>query len=127
MHLASERGLADNSLHAYRFVDDTGGSRYVRYRWEPEAGEASLSTEDAEVMVVAPALQENALHFWLSDADQAIAKAEQVRQASLRQLDSEGVAATGDTGESDPLEAIPRAADAPGGSVEGTPSPRTAS
>jgi catalase len=40
---------AYNSLHAYRFVDDAGGSRYVRYRWEPEAGEANLSAEDAEV------------------------------------------------------------------------------
>jgi catalase len=39
---------AYNSLHAYRFVDDSGGGRYVRYRWEPEAGEASLSTEEAE-------------------------------------------------------------------------------
>jgi catalase len=39
---------AYNSLHAYRFVDDAGGGRYVRYRWEPEAGEASLSAEEAE-------------------------------------------------------------------------------
>jgi catalase len=39
---------AYNSLHAYRFVDDAGGSRHVRYRWEPEAGEANLSAEDAE-------------------------------------------------------------------------------
>jgi catalase len=39
---------AYNSLHAYRFVDDTGNVRYGRYRWEPEAGEASLSIEDAE-------------------------------------------------------------------------------
>jgi catalase len=39
---------AYNSLHAYRFVDEAGGSRYIRYRWEPEAGEASLSTEEAE-------------------------------------------------------------------------------
>lgn len=37
-----------NSLHAYRFVDDGGGSRYVRYRWEPESGEAHLSIEEAE-------------------------------------------------------------------------------
>ena len=29
-------------------ANDTGASRYVRYRWEPEAGEASLSAEDAE-------------------------------------------------------------------------------
>ena len=39
---------AYNSLHAYRFVDDAGDGRYGRYRWEPEAGEASLSAEDAE-------------------------------------------------------------------------------
>jgi catalase len=39
---------AYNSLHAYRFVDDAGRSRFVRYRWEPEAGEASLSNEEAE-------------------------------------------------------------------------------
>jgi catalase len=39
---------AYNSLHAYRFVDDAGGGRYVRYRWEPEAGEANLTIEDAE-------------------------------------------------------------------------------
>ncbi len=39
---------AYNSLHSYRFFDDAGGNRYVRYRWEPEAGEASLSNEEAE-------------------------------------------------------------------------------
>jgi catalase len=39
---------AYNSLHAYRFVDDAGDGRYGRYRWEPEAGEASLSIEGAE-------------------------------------------------------------------------------
>ena len=36
------------SLHAYRFVDDAGGSRFVRYRWVPDDGEASLSPEDAK-------------------------------------------------------------------------------
>jgi catalase len=39
---------AYNSLHAYRFVDDRGTSGYGRYRWEPEAGEASIGLEDAE-------------------------------------------------------------------------------
>jgi catalase len=37
-----------NSLHAYRFVDHASGSRHVRYRWEPEPGEAYLSIEEAE-------------------------------------------------------------------------------
>jgi catalase len=39
---------AYNSLHAYRFVDEDGQGRYVRYRWEPEAGEANLTVEEAE-------------------------------------------------------------------------------
>ena len=39
---------AYNSLHAYRFVDDSGTSRYGRYRWVPEAGEASISNEEAQ-------------------------------------------------------------------------------
>jgi catalase len=39
---------AYNSLHAYRFVDDAGGSRFVRYRWVPEAGESNIAAEDAE-------------------------------------------------------------------------------
>ncbi|MGZ4173038.1 MAG: hypothetical protein ACXVQR_01040, partial [Solirubrobacteraceae bacterium] len=35
-------------------------------------------SERTEVLVVAPALHESALRFWLSDADEAIAKAEAV-------------------------------------------------
>jgi hypothetical protein len=62
--------------------------------------------EDAEVMVVAPALQPNPLKFWLSDADDAIANAERVSSQTLDQLDAEGIAATADTGESDPMSAI---------------------
>jgi hypothetical protein len=61
---------------------------------------------DAEVMVVAPALQESGFKFWLSDADDAIARADQVRRESVEQLGEAGVPATGDTGESDPELAI---------------------
>ncbi|HEY2319354.1 MAG TPA: hypothetical protein VGH67_13705 [Solirubrobacteraceae bacterium] len=61
---------------------------------------------DAEVMVVAPALQESALRFWMSDADTAIARAEEVRTESVAKLGDAGVAASGDTGESDPETAI---------------------
>jgi nucleotide-binding universal stress UspA family protein len=60
----------------------------------------------AEVMVVAPALQESGLKFWLSDADDAIARAEAVRRESVEQLGKAGVPATSDTGESDPEAAI---------------------
>jgi hypothetical protein len=62
--------------------------------------------EEAEVMVVAPALQESGIRFWMSDADEAIARAERVRSETVERLGSEGVAASGDTGESDPLLAI---------------------
>jgi hypothetical protein len=61
---------------------------------------------DCEIMVVAPALHESALRFWLSDADEAIAKADQVRDESLDQLGDQGVAASADTAEGDPTEAI---------------------
>ena len=37
-----------NSIHSYRWIDADGGSRFVRYRFEPEAGEQTLSGEDAK-------------------------------------------------------------------------------
>ena len=61
---------------------------------------------DTEVMVVAPALADSAMKFWMSDADEAIARAEEVRQESVERLGREGVPATGDTGEADPYLAI---------------------
>lgn len=64
------------------------------------------SPDDAEVMVIAPALQTSALRFWLSDADEAIAEADRVRRTSVQRLGEEGIAASGDTGESDPMQAI---------------------
>ena len=58
-----------------------------------------------EVMVVAPALHKNGLRFWVSDADEAIARADRVRRETVQQLDDDGVAATADTGEGDLAEA----------------------
>lgn len=60
----------------------------------------------AEVMVVAPALHETALRFWLSDADEAIARADEVRRQSVEQLGADGVSVAADTGESDPEDAL---------------------
>lgn len=68
-------------------------------------GEGAAQNQ-TEVMVVAPALQESAVRFWLSDADEAIERADDVRRTTVANLDEEGVAASGDTGESDPLVAI---------------------
>jgi len=70
----------------------------------------ALGTEkdlsETEVMVVAPALADSALQFWMSDADEAIARAEEVRRESVDRLGEQGVPATGDTGEADPYVAI---------------------
>lgn len=71
-----------------------------------EALPADEDLLDAEVMVVAPALHKSALRFWLSDADEAIAKANDVRRQSVDQLGDAGVSATADTGEGDPEDAI---------------------
>jgi hypothetical protein len=66
----------------------------------------SEATDDAEVLVIAPALHKSALRFWLSDADDAISRAQEVQQESVDQLSDGGVTATGDTGESEPMAAI---------------------
>jgi catalase len=39
---------AYNSIHAFRWRDAGGGSRWVRYRFDPEAGERSLPGEQAK-------------------------------------------------------------------------------
>jgi hypothetical protein len=78
---------------------------------EPISGEALKSavgdrvTEEAEVLVVAPALTSK-VRFLTSDTDEAIARAEAVQEESVERLDEEGVDAAGDTGESDPLLAL---------------------
>lgn len=61
---------------------------------------------DEEVLVVAPALHASGLRFWVSDADEAIARAQWVARETVENLERDGVAATGDTGESDPLQAV---------------------
>jgi hypothetical protein len=61
---------------------------------------------DDEVMVVAPALHASALRFWISDADEAISRADWVQRTTVGSLERADVDATGDTGESDPVEAI---------------------
>lgn len=77
---------------------------------EPISGDALKSAlghgaEDAEVMVVAPAL-DSKTRFWTSDNDEAIARAQSVQQESVERLAEDDVDAVGDTGESDPLLAL---------------------
>src|SRR2546421_3165187 len=44
---ASYAQLRYNGLHAYRFENADGDARFVRYGWQPEAGEASISQEES--------------------------------------------------------------------------------
>jgi hypothetical protein len=67
---------------------------------------AEVDPTDAEVMVVAPALQQSGIRFWFSDVDDAIARAQQVGTETVEQLGEAGVSASGDTGDSDPMQAI---------------------
>jgi hypothetical protein len=71
-----------------------------------EALPTDIDPQDSEVMIVAPALHESALRFWLSDSDNAIARAEEVRRESLERLGDEGVSASADTGDSGTADAI---------------------
>ena len=61
--------------------------------------------EDAEVLVVAPALNTK-LRFLASDPDPAIERAEEVQEESVQRMNEDGLDAAGDTGESDPIQAI---------------------
>lgn len=62
--------------------------------------------EQAEVLVVAPALNESKVRFWASDPDSSIERAEEVAEETVERMDEQGVDAAGDTGESDPLLAL---------------------
>jgi hypothetical protein len=87
------------------------GKKILAVVSEPVSADALKSligeqgADDAEVLVVAPALQSKR-RFLLADPDPAIERAEQVQEETVERLDEEGVDAAGDTGESDPLLAI---------------------
>jgi hypothetical protein len=60
---------------------------------------------DAEVRVVFPALNTRVRHY-LSDVDPARAEAESRLERSLETLGQEGIAARGEVGDSDPVQAL---------------------
>jgi hypothetical protein len=62
--------------------------------------------DDARVLVVSPALNESPLAFWMSDADEAIADAEESGARTAGGLRADGVAANSTTGEGEPLMAL---------------------
>jgi nucleotide-binding universal stress UspA family protein len=60
----------------------------------------------AEVLVVSPASNQSKMAFWVSDSDEAIAEAETAQVDTVERLEEEGVDAVGQTGESEPAQAI---------------------
>jgi hypothetical protein len=62
--------------------------------------------EGAEVLVVAPAVNESPLAFWVSDSDDAIEDAESVAERTAAELRERGARARATTGESEPLLAL---------------------
>jgi 4-hydroxyphenylpyruvate dioxygenase-like putative hemolysin len=61
---------------------------------------------DAEVLVVSPAVNESPVAFWVSDADEAIAEAQSAAEQTAAQLRESGAQARATTGESEPLLAL---------------------
>jgi catalase len=45
---ASYLQLAFYAVHAFRLVDSNNNGQWVRYRWQPEGGEASITREEAK-------------------------------------------------------------------------------
>src|SRR3954469_1537689 len=60
----------------------------------------------AEVLVVSPATNQSKMAFWVSDPDEAIAEAETAKEDTVERLEEEGIDAAGQTGESEPAQAI---------------------
>lgn len=92
-------------------MSEPGGKRVLALVSEPVSGEAlkhaigALAAERAEVLVVAPALNSRT-RFWVSDPDPAIERSEAVQEETVERMLEEGVDAAGDTGESDPVQAV---------------------
>lgn len=62
-------------------------------------------SEEADVLVIAPALNSK-LHHWLSDDDAARRRAKTLAEALVKLLKRDGVRAEGRAGDFDPLQAI---------------------
>ena len=67
---------------------------------------AGDEADDAEVMVVSPALTDSPLRFWVSDADDAIADAQSAADETAGELREGGAQARATTGDSEPLVAL---------------------
>jgi hypothetical protein len=65
----------------------------------------SANGEAVEIRLVAPAVEANVLHHTMGDIDEPRAQARKRLEASLRYLQQHGVAARGEVGDPDPVQA----------------------
>lgn len=64
------------------------------------------TVDGAQVLVVAPAVNQSPVAFWVSDSDEAIGEAESVAERTAAALRERGAQARATTGESEPLLAL---------------------
>ena len=109
MYLRSEPGVREQAVWTRR---PTATHRVLVIANETVAGRAlrdevrhRTAGRDAEVLVVCPALN-SPLRHWVSDEDEARAKAQERLDESLAALAEDGLEATGRVGDADPLQAI---------------------
>jgi hypothetical protein len=65
-----------------------------------------VDLEEAQVLVVSPAVNESPVAFWVSDPDEAIRDAESVAEKTAAALREAGARARQTTGEGEPLLAL---------------------
>jgi hypothetical protein len=94
-----ERGAGDGRRRILVVANETVAGRALRGEIVHRAG------EDADVLVVCPALN-SPLRHWASDDDRARAEAQTRLDESLGALADEGVQARGEVGDADPIQAI---------------------
>jgi GABA permease len=109
MYLRSEPGVREQAVWARR---PTARHRVLVIANETVAGRAlreeirhRTAGRDSEVLVVCPALN-SPLRHWVSDEDEARAKAQERLEESLAALAEDGLEAAGRVGDADPLQAI---------------------
>jgi hypothetical protein len=96
-----------------RRVGDDGRKRILVVANETLTGHAlrreighRIGEERAEVRVVCPALNPSKIKHWVSDEDEARRQAQGRLDEVLKRLEAEGVAARGDIGDADPVQAM---------------------
>jgi nucleotide-binding universal stress UspA family protein len=97
---AHPRRGAEDERRILVIANETVGGETLRREIQKHAAKGR-----EEVLVVSPALN-SPLRHWMSDEDPARAKAQERLERSLARLREAGIAAKGEVGDSDPVQAI---------------------